>query len=405
MVSRILLKHGKEKPVLAHHPWIFSGAIARVEDAHDGDTVDVFDSTDQWLARGYYNSRSQIAVRLWTWIREEPVDRAWLKTRLASAIAGRRALIDSGTTNACRLVNAESDRIPGLVVDRYADWVVVQFLTLGVEIRKRELVDLLAEMLEPRGIYERSDVDVREKEGLSPSVGVLYGSEPPGLIETRENGFRFLVDVKHGHKTGFYLDQSENRKRVAGFLSGCRRGEESGRTTEVLNVFSYTGAFGVYACSADSNARVINLDASADALKLAQENMRLNGFEARGEPVEGDAFQVLRRYRDQGRSFDTIILDPPKFVYSQSQLQSGLRGYKDINLLALKLLKRDGLLVTFSCSGLVTSDLHQKVVFGAAVDAGRDTQIVARLLQAPDHPILLSFPESEYLKGLVCRVA
>ncbi|HEX9077248.1 MAG TPA: 23S rRNA (cytosine(1962)-C(5))-methyltransferase RlmI, partial [Anaerolineae bacterium] len=209
MVSRILLKHGKEKPVLAHHPWIFSGAIARVEDAHDGDTVDVFDSTDQWLARGYYNSRSQIAVRLWTWIREEPVDRAWLKTRLASAIAGRRALIDSRATNAYRLVNAESDRIPGLVVDRYADWVVVQFLTLGVEIRKRELVGLLAEMLEPRGIYERSDVDVREKEGLSPSVGVLYGSEPPGLIETRENGFRFLVDVKHGHKTGFYLDQSE----------------------------------------------------------------------------------------------------------------------------------------------------------------------------------------------------
>jgi 23S rRNA (cytosine1962-C5)-methyltransferase len=405
MVPRILLKHGKEKPVLAHHPWIFSGAIARVENADDGDTVDVFDSSDKWLARGYYNSRSQIAVRLWTWNREELVDRAWLESRLASAIAGRRALIDSGVTNAYRLVNAESDRMPGLVVDRYADWVVVQFLTLGVETRKREFVDLLAELLEPRGIYERSDVDVREKEGLSASVGILYGSEPPDLIDIVENGFRFLVDVKHGHKTGFYLDQSENRKRVAGFLRGCWRGEKSGRMDEVLNVFSYTGAFGVYACSADSNARVINLDASADALKLAQENMRLNGFEARGETVEGDAFQVLRRYRDQGRSFDAIILDPPKFVYSQSQLQSGLRGYKDINLLALKLLKRDGLLVTFSCSGLVTQDLHQKVVFGAAVDAGRDTQIVARLLQAPDHPILLSFPEAEYLKGLVCRVA
>ena len=193
------------------------------------------------------NTRKQ-GTTVWTWTPEEPVDRAWQKSRLASAIAARRGLIDSGAVNAYRLVNAESDRMPGLVVDRYADWVVVQFLTLGIESRKREIVDILAELLEPRGIYERSDVDVREKEGLSESVGVLYGSEPPDLIETVENGFRFLVDVKHGHKTGFYLDQSENRKRVAGFLSGCRRGEESGRTDEVLNVFSYTGAFGVYAC-------------------------------------------------------------------------------------------------------------------------------------------------------------
>lgn len=404
MVSRILLKRGKEKPVLAHHPWIFSGAIARVEDANDGDTVDVFDSAGKWLARGYYNSHSQIAVRLWTWIREEEVDRAWLKARLASAVEARNGLIDPDAVNAYRLINAESDRLPGLVVDRYADWIVVQFLTLGAEVRKKELVDILAELLEPRGIYERSDVDVREKEGLPTSVGVLYGSEPPDLIETLENGFRFQVDVKRGHKTGFYLDQRENRRGVAAFQSGRRRTSASARAPEVLNVFSYTGAFGVYACAADPNVHVINLDASADALHLAQENMRLNGFETRGELVEGDAFHVLRRYRDEGRSFDTIILDPPKFVYSQSQLQSGLRGYKDINLLALKLLEPGGLLVTFSCSGLVSGDLHQKVVFGAAVDAGRDVQIVARLLQAPDHPILLSFPESEYLKGLICRV-
>lgn len=404
MVSRILLKRGKEKPVLAHHPWIFSGAIARVEDANDGDTVDVFDSVGEWLARGYYNSHSQIAVRLWTWNRDEQVDHAWLKERLASAVEERNGLIDPDAVNAYRLINAESDRLPGLVVDRYADWIVVQFLTLGAEMRKKELVDILAELLEPRGIYERSDVDVREKEGLPASVGVLYGSEPPDLIETLENGFRFLVDVKRGHKTGFYLDQRENRRRVAVFQSGRRKTGALARLPEVLNVFSYTGAFGVYTCAADPNVHVINLDASADALKLAQENMRLNGFETRGELVEGDAFQVLRRYRDERRSFDTIILDPPKFVYSQSQLQSGLRGYKDINLLALKLLKPGGLLVTFSCSGLVSEDLHQKVVFGAAVDAGRDVQIIARLLQAPDHPILLSFPESEYLKGLICRV-
>ena len=208
---------------------------------------------------------------------------------------------------------------------------------------------------------------------------------------------RFLVDVKRGHKTGFYLDQRENRKRVAEFL------RPSPLAPQILNVFSYTGAFAVYACAANPTARVVNLDASRDALSLARENMRLNGCDARGEFVEGDAFQVLRRYRDAGRAFDAIILDPPKFVHSQSQLQSGLRGYKDINLLALKLLKPGGTLVTFSCSGQVSAELFQKVVFEAATDAKRDAQIVAKLLQSPDHPILLSFPESEYLKGLVCQ--
>ncbi len=403
MKPQVVLKRGKEKPVLAHHPWIFSGAIARVENARDGDTVDVVDAAGTWLARGYYNSHSQIVVRVWTWDRDEVIDRAFLRRRLARAIAERSDLIDRDTTNAYRLVNAESDLIPGLVADRYADFIILQFLTLGVEKRKQEIVDLVAELEEPLGIYERSDVDVREKEGLAPSVGLLYGQDPPEMIETRENNYRFLVDVKRGHKTGSYLDQRENRKRVAKMLG---RGETpvGEQTREVLNVFAYTGAFGVYLCGAMRNARIVNLDASGDVLQLARENMRLNGFEPNGEYVEGDAFQILRRYRDQARTFDAIILDPPKFVYSQSQLQAGCRGYKDINLLALKLLKPGGALVTFSCSGLVGGDLFQKVVFGASIDAGRDVQILAKLLQAPDHPILLSFPESEYLKGMVCRV-
>ncbi|CAG0995590.1 partial Ribosomal RNA large subunit methyltransferase I, partial [Anaerolineae bacterium] len=371
------------------------------------------------LARGYYNSRSQIAARVWTW-NDEPIDRAFLRARLQRAIAARDGL-DRATTNAWRVVNAESDFLPGLVVDRYADFAVLQFLTLGVEKRKAEIAELVAELMEPRGVYERSDVDVREKEGLTSSVGVLRGDEPPDLVEIRENNFRLLVDVKRGHKTGFYLDQRENRARVAQCLTSLpqpplpspertsvqERGEgvpKAGVRGEVLNVFSYTGGFAVYVCAANVNACVVNLDASGDALNLARENMRLNQCEARGEFVEGDAFVLLRKYRDMGKSFDAIILDPPKFVHAQSQLQSGLRGYKDINLLAFKLLKPGGILATFSCSGQVSAELFQKVVFEAATDAKRDAQIIARLAQSSDHPVLLAFPESEYLNGLVCRV-
>lgn len=394
MLPRLILKPGKDKPILNRHPWIFSGAIVRVDGATDGDTIDICDSNERFLARGYYNSRSQIAARIWTW-NDEPIDRVFLRTRLERAAAARDARTLGAGTNAWRVVNAESDLLPGLIVDRYADFVVAQFLTLGVEKRKAEIVDLLAELFGPRGIYDRGDVDVREKEGLTSAVGVLHGDEPPDRIEICENNYRFLVDVKRGHKTGFYLDQRENRQRTSELLSSAQ---------ETLNVFSYTGAFAVYACAANPNARVTNLDASPNALTLARENMQLNGCADRGEFVEGDAFQVLRKYRDQARTFDAIILDPPKFVQSQSQLEGGLRGYKDINLLAFKLLKPGGTLVTFSCSGQVGAELFQKVVFGAAIDARRDAQIIAHLSQASDHPILLSFPESEYLKGLVCCV-
>lgn len=401
MLSRLILKPDKDKPLRARHPWIFSGAIARVENARNGDTIDICDSSGQFVARGYYNARSQIAARVWTFD-DVPIDHAFLRARLERAIAARAALVDRATTNAYRLVNAESDGLAGLIVDRYADFIVAQFLTLGVETRKREIVALLAELLTPRGIYERSDVDVREKEGLAPSVGILHGAAPPDLIEIRENGLRFLVDVQRGHKTGFYLDQRENRARVAAWVRAAVGNQQS--TVEVLNVFSYTGGFAVYACAANKDARVINLDASRDALALARENMRLNDCEGQGEFVEGDAFQILRRYRDQGASFDAIILDPPKFVFAQTQLTAGLRGYKDINLLAFKLLQPGGILVTFSCSGQVSASLFQQVVFQAATDAQRDAHILAKLSQAPDHPILLAFPESEYLKGLVCRV-
>ncbi len=399
MSPQIHLKRGKEKAVVQHHPWVFSGAIARVDDAQDGDTVDILDAAGHWLARGSYNSRSQIAARIWTWDPATSVDRAFLRNRLLQALTRREAMIQRERTNAFRVVNAESDLMPGLVVDQYAGFAILQFLTLGIDRWKQELTELVQELLRPHGIYERSDVDVREKEGLAPAAGLLAGLEPPDEFEIRENGLRFLVGVKSGHKTGFYLDQRENRARVARHLTDVECGG-----CDILNAFSYTGGFAVYLCAANPLARVVNLDSSADALNLARENMRLNGSEDRGGFVEGDAFQVLRRLRDEGRTFDGIILDPPKFVYSRAQMPSGLRGYKDINLLALKLLKPGGTLVTFSCSGLVSADLFQKVVFGAAVDAGREAQIVGKLLQSSDHPILLSFPESEYLKGLICRV-
>ncbi len=394
-MAQVILKRGREKPVLNRHPWIFSGAIKRIEgEVADGEVVVVADYRGRFLAQGYLNRRSQITVRLLTWDEGEVIGGDFWRRRLKQAVASRQALADDPSTDACRLVNAESDLLPGLVLDRYGDYLVAQFLTLGIERWKVELVSLLADSLKPRGIYERSDVEVRKKEGLAQVSGLLHGEEPPELVEVTENGRRFLVDIKTGHKTGFYLDQRENRQKLARYCRG----------KEVLNCFAYTGAFAVYAAAAGAG-RITNVESSAEALELARRNVALNGFTDRDdEYVAGDVFQVLRGYRDQGRTFDLIILDPPKFAYSQHQVQSACRGYKDINLLAMQIIAPGGILFTFSCSGRVSPDLFQKVLFGASVDAGRDVQIIEKLSQASDHPILLTFPESEYLKGLVCRV-
>ncbi|MDH4135702.1 MAG: class I SAM-dependent rRNA methyltransferase, partial [Anaerolineae bacterium] len=347
-----------------------------------------------FLAQGYLNRRSQITVRLLSWIEEETIDRGFFRHRLEQAIAIRRPLQEDPATNAYRLVNAESDFLPGLMVDRYNEYLVVQFLTLGIERWKGEIVSLLGELLPSRGIYERSDVEVRKKEGLLPATGLLAGQERPALVHIVENGHRFIVDIKQGQKTGFYLDQRENRQKLTRYCLG----------KTVLNCFAYTGAFAVYAVGAGAK-KVVNVESSAEALQLAQRNMALNGFDERDdECIEGDVFQVLRQYLDEGRSFDLIVLDPPKFAYSRSQVQSACRGYKDINLLAMQMLRPGGILFTFSCSGLISPELFQKVVFGSSVDAGRNVQIIEKLTQGFDHPILLSFPESEYLKGFICRV-
>jgi 23S rRNA (cytosine1962-C5)-methyltransferase len=391
--TKVVLKPGRDKPVRQRHPWIFSGAVERIQgSAGDGDLVQVCDPTGEFLATGYLNRRSQIVVRLLTWDHDEPVDGTFWRRRLERSVQGRSGLIGDPATDAYRLVNAESDGLPGLIVDRYGRWLVMQCLTLGVARRREEIAAQLAGVVPAAGIYARDEAAVRRKEGLGLESGPLRGDVPPDRIEIVEHGHRFLVDIKKGHKTGFYLDQRENRLKAAPYCAGAA----------VLNVFSYTGGFGVYAARAGALS-VANLDSSADALALAAENVALNGC-ALQEMVTGDAFQVLRRYRDQGRSFDVVILDPPKFAASQAQVLAATRGYKDVNLLAMQLLRPGGVLVTFSCSGLVSADLFQKIVFGARLDARREVQILEYLAQGSDHPVLLTFPESAYLKGLVCRV-
>ncbi|HYN88183.1 MAG TPA: class I SAM-dependent rRNA methyltransferase [Ardenticatenaceae bacterium] len=394
MVASVVLKQGREKPVRQGHPWVFSGAIAREPSVAAGAIVDVRDAHNGFLARGYFNPASQIRVRLLTWNEREQVDTAFWRRRLVACVE-RRAALTSPDTNAYRLVAAEADRLPGLIVDRYGDWVVVQALTAGIDVRSAEIAGLIDELLRPAGIYERSDEAVRELEGLAPRAGTLSGSTPPpDGVEILEHTLRYVVDIVAGHKTGFYLDQRENRRLVGARAAGCR----------VLNCFSYTGGFSVAAAAAGA-ASVLSVDSSEPALRVAERNLALNGLENRAGDVLllGNVFEVLRSFRQEGRRFDLIVLDPPKFAHSAGQVEAACRGYKDINLLAFQLLEVGGWLATFSCSGLVSADLFQKVVFGAAHDARVEAQIVQTLMQAPDHPVLLSFPESAYLKGLLCR--
>lgn len=401
--TNVIIDSQRQRAIERRHPWVFSGAIMNVEGSPaDGDLVTLRTESGEFLARGYWNSQSDIRIRLLSWTESEIIDEAFWRQRLERAISARHVenrIYQHGTINAYRLINAENDGVPGLVVDRYGDWLVLQALTRGIDARKNMLADLLAEILNPAGIYERSDVDVRQKEGLSPSTGLLKGKEPPELIEIDENGRRFLVDVRYGHKTGFYLDQRENRAIIGDWF----RWDEHSAERVVLNAFAYTGGFAVYALGGLAK-RVVNIDSSGAALSLARRNIALNGFATADEDfVEGDVFQVLRYYRDVGQQFDMIILDPPKFAQSPRQVEGAARGYKDINLLAFRLLKPGGILVTFSCSGAITSDLFQKIVFGALIDAGREAQIIRHLEQAPDHPVALTFPEGSYLKGLLCR--
>jgi len=391
----VKLKKGRDKSFNRKHPWIFSGAIDSVKDVNsNGETVDIISGDGKFLGYGSYSSHSQISVRVLSFNPDEKINLDFFQKRIKVAVEFRKQVINDEKTNAFRVINAESDSLPGLVVDKYGDYLVSQFLSAGAEFWKKEIVEILVSLFNPTGIFERSDVEVREKEGLLPSKGVLFGKEPEELIEIIENGNKFFVDVNLGHKTGFYLDQRDNRKMLEQFASG----------KEILNCFSYTGGFSVYAVKAGAS-KVINVDSSAESLAIAEKNFFLNGIDSsKFENTLDDVFKYLRKLRDTNRQFDVIILDPPKFAESVSQIDKAARGYKDINLLALKLLKKNGLLFTFSCSGHIVPDLFNKIIADAAADAGREVHILKYLTQSPDHTMLTSFPEGLYLKGLICKV-
>ena len=392
---QLILKPGREKSLVRRHPWIFSGAVDKVTgDPTPGQVVAVVSDRGRFFAWAAYSPTSQISARVWSWQHEDEIGPEFLRGRIQAAVARRQALLDTGTTDAVRLVHSESDRLPGLVVDRYGPLLVCQFASWGAEYWRETLVESLLQISGVASIYERSDIEVRKLEGLEPRVGLLAGEELPDKVEITEHGLSFLVDVAAGHKTGFYLDQRANRQQV--------RALAAGRT--VLDCFSYSGGFALNALAGDA-AHVTLLDSSADALERARQNLALNDLPAeRADFVEADVFKQLRTYRDSRKSFDLIVLDPPKFAPTRAQVERAARGYKDINLLAFKLLNPGGVLATFSCSGGVDASLFQKIVAGAALDAGIDAQITGYFAQSEDHPVALNFPEGAYLKGLVCRV-
>jgi 23S rRNA (cytosine1962-C5)-methyltransferase len=390
-MDKLILKPGREKSLKRRHPWVFSGAVARVDGKPGvGETIDIRSAAGEFLAVAAYSPHSQIVARVWDW-KERAIDGAFFNEQIKRAVEQRKALLDAHT-NALRLVHSESDGLPGVVADHYAGTIVLQLLSAGAERWREAIADALAALPGVSRVWERSDAEVRDLEGLPAATGPLRGDPQPTRITVTENGLRFQVDLEHGHKTGFYLDQRENRRQMRSLAGG----------RDVLDCFCYTGGFALNAAAGDARS-VLAVDSSAGALDLARKNAELNRLPG-VDWIEGDVFHLLRKFRDEGRRFDLIVLDPPKFAPTAALAAKAARGYKDINLLAFKLLRPGGLLLTFSCSGGVPADLFQKIVAGAALDAGVQAQIIERLGPGSDHPVALNFPEGDYLKGLLCRV-
>lgn len=392
-MKTIRLKKKGLQSVIRRHPWVFSGAVDGVEGAVEpGDIVSVNGPGGEFIAWGHYSS-SRISIRLMEFNEKTIVDDAWWRLRIKEAIGRRGDLAKEGGLSAYRLIFSESDALPGLIADWYNGYAVIQVLTPGIDRIKDRLADIIMEETGAVGVVERSDADVRRLEGLESVSGVLRGTPPPEDLTIDESGYRFKVNLMEGQKTGFFVDQRDNRRIISKWAAG----------RDVLDCFSHTAAFSVYAAGADA-ASVTRVESSREAALLGDENLKMNGFGGvPGESIVDDAFKTLRRFRDCGRMFDLIILDPPKFAPTKAQVEKASRAYKDVNLLAFKMLKPGGLLATFSCSGGVDPMLFQKIVFGAALDAGREAQIVGWMHQGSDHPVRLSFPESLYLKGLICR--
>jgi 23S rRNA (cytosine1962-C5)-methyltransferase len=394
-VPVVVLKSGRDKSVRAHHPRLFSGAIKQVHgQARDGNVVDITTNNGEWLARGVINQQAQIAVRLLSWDQAEQIDSGFWLNRVTRAIALRQRDPLLKHTNARRLIFGESDGLPGVIADDYNGNIVLQLSTLAAANERASIVAGLVAAANPVCIIERNDEERMRNEHIKESAGAVHGKTPTEPVEIIENNWSFLVDVATGQKTGFYLDQRENRARVAAYSAGAR----------VLNVFSYTGAFGVYA-AANGAVGVINVDSSSEALRVAELNSRMLG-QANCEMhyVIADAFTNLRARREAGEQYEVVILDPPKFAHNPIQIDRAARAYKDLNRAGISLVKPGGVLATFSCSGVIDATLFQKIIFNAALEARRDVQVVERLTQASDHPVLVSFPEAEYLKGLICRV-
>ncbi|HCG5123569.1 TPA: class I SAM-dependent methyltransferase [Vibrio parahaemolyticus] len=396
MTAAIYLVKGREKSVKRKHPWIFSRGIGEVEgEPALGETVDVFTHDGKWLAKAAYSPESQIRARIWSFEKEE-INKAFFVKRFQNAQLLREDVIERDGLTGYRLIAAESDGLPGVTIDRYQNFFVCQLLSAGAEYNKQAIVDALVECFPDCNVYERSDVAVRKKEGLKETTGVLHGAVPPKSVVIEENGVKISVDIVGGHKTGFYLDQRDSRQQAMKYV----------KDKEVLNCFSYTGGFGLYALKGGAK-RVINADVSQPALDTAKYNAELNEFDIskkRAVFLNADVFKLLREYRDQGTQFDVVIMDPPKFAESKAQLNGACRGYKDINMLAMQILKPGGTLLTYSCSGLMDQVLFQKIIADAAVDANRQVKFVERFEQAADHPTDTAYPEGFYLKGFACKV-
>ncbi len=433
-MANLVLKAGKERSFIRRHPWVYATAIAKLQgNATAGDTVEVVSSNGDWLARAAYSPNSQLRARVWTFNQEERIDRDFFQQRLTAAFARRNYLKSRG--NALRMVFGEADGLPGLVIDQYADWLVVQLMSAGVEFWKATIFDVLAQVTGCKNIYERSDAAVRGREGLevvsgsvAASVELVVDAESPNTGKARssgsgkakskkakpvsdskqvkitEDGIHYAIDIEQGHKTGFYVDQRDNRRLVRQLCERIVLQNQATTNCTVLNCFSYTGGFSLAALAGGAST-VTSVDSSAEALRQAQYNAGLNGFnDERFICAEANVFDHLKLCQaDPEARFDIVILDPPKFAPSANHVERAARAYKDLNMRGLKLLKPNGYLLTFSCSGAINVDLFQKIVAGAVIDAKVDCQLEQRLAAGGDHPMAMVHPEGEYLKGLLLR--
>jgi 23S rRNA (cytosine1962-C5)-methyltransferase len=394
-MDSVRLKKGKEKAVRQLHPWVFSGAIDHIKGKpQNGDIILVNDSNNEFLAYGFFNMQSRVAVRLLEWDLETEINEEWWRKKIRIAVKHRLEL-HSNRTNTYRLIFSEADYLPGLIVDRYADFLSVQILTSGVERIKPLVLDELQILLKPKGIFDRSDASARAHEGMEASSGgVLLGSEPPEFVDVKENGIVYQVNIAEGQKSGFYCDQRDNRKWVSEYAKGRK----------VLDCFSYSGGFSLNAMNNDAS-EVISVDSSALALETLKRNIEVNNLQnTPHRQIQSDVNKQLRVFREENEKFDLIILDPPKYAPSRSALTKASRAYKDLNRMAMLLLNEGGLLATFSCSGAVDISMFKQIIAWAALDAGKNVQFIQQFSQSADHPVRSSFPEGEYLKGLLCRV-